>query len=104
MSGGTGQDQTIFYSALYHAFLHPNVFSDVDGGYRGFDDQVHQVAPGHAHYHNIPGWDQYRALVQLRAMLDPVHTSDIVQSLVDDAAQGGGAMPRWEQAKRRPVG
>lgn len=98
------RDLKTFYTALYHAFLHPNVFSDANGEYIGFDDQVHRVSPGHAHYHNIPGWDQYRSLVQLRAILAPDQASDIVQSLVDDAQQGGGGMPRWEQANRNSAG
>jgi len=104
VSGGSAEGLIVFYTALYHTFLHPNVFSDVDGSYRGFDDLVHRVAEGHAHYHNIPGWDQYRALIQWRAMLDPERTADIIQSLVDDAAQGGGGMPRWEQANRNSNG
>ena len=104
LTGGSREERTVFYTALYHAFLHPNLFSDADGSYLGFDDRVHQVDVGHAHYHNIPGWDQYRALIQLRAMLDPERTSDIVQSLVRDAEQSGGAMPRWEQANRNSNG
>ncbi|HEX8968724.1 MAG TPA: GH92 family glycosyl hydrolase, partial [Chloroflexota bacterium] len=102
--GGSDDDRGVLYTALYHTFLHPNLFSDVNGDYMGFDDRVHRVAPGHAHYHNIPGWDQYRTLIQLRSMLAPDQTSDIVQSLVDDAAQGGGGMPRWEQANRNSAG
>jgi putative alpha-1,2-mannosidase len=104
VSGGSDEAMTVYYTALYHTFLHPNLFSDVDGSYRGFDDLVHRAAEGHAHYHNIPGWDQYRALIQWRAMLDPERTSDIIQSLVDDALQGGGGMPRWEQANRNSNG
>jgi predicted alpha-1,2-mannosidase len=104
VSGGSNADLRVFYTALYHAFFHPNLFSDANGDYVGFDDRVHQVGPGHAHYHNIPGWDQYRSLIQLRAMLAPEQTSDIIQSLVDDALQGGGGMPRWEQANRNSAG
>jgi predicted alpha-1,2-mannosidase len=97
-------DLTVFYTALYHTFFHPTIFSDANGDYIGFDDQVHHVSPGHAHYHNIPGWDQYRSLIQLRAILAPNQASDIIQSLVDDAEQGGGGMPRWEQANRNSDG
>jgi predicted alpha-1,2-mannosidase len=104
VSGGSVADEQVFYTALYHTFFHPNLFSDANGDYMGFDDQVHQVAAGHDHYHNIPGWDQYRSLVQLRAILAPDQTSDIIQSLVDDALQGGGGMPRWEQANRNSAG
>jgi predicted alpha-1,2-mannosidase len=104
VSGGSDTNLRVFYTALYHSLFHPNLFSDANGEYIGFDDRIHQVSPGHAHYHNIPGWDQYRSLIQLRAMLAPDQTSDIVQSLVDDALQGGGGMPRWEQANRNSAG
>jgi predicted alpha-1,2-mannosidase len=104
VSGGSDANFKVFYTALYHTFLHPNLFSDANGDYLGFDDQVHAVAAGHAHYHNIPGWDQYRSLIQLRSILAPAQTSDIIQSLVDDAQQGGGGMPRWEQANRNSAG
>jgi predicted alpha-1,2-mannosidase len=104
VSGGFISDRQVFYTALYHSFFHPNLFSDANGQYIGFDDQLHQVVGGHAHYHNIPGWDEYRSLIQLRAILDPQQTSDIIQSLVDDALQGGGGMPRWEQANRNSAG
>ena len=104
ISGGSDSDLRTFYTALYHAFLEPNLFSDVNGEYRGFDDQVHQVAPGHAQYANIAGWDQYRSLIQLRSMLAPAQASDIIQSMVNDAAEGGGGMPRWEQANRNSAG
>jgi predicted alpha-1,2-mannosidase len=104
VSGGSEKDLKVFYTALYHSFFHPNVFSDANGEYIGFDDQVHQVLAGHAHYHNIPGWDEYRSLIQLRSILAPEQTSDIIQSLVDDAVQGGGGMPRWEQANRNSAG
>src|SRR5712691_11235741 len=102
--GGSEKDLKVFYTALYHSFFHPNVFSDANGEYLGFDDQLHQVAGGHAHYHNIPGWDEYRSLIQLRSILAPEQTSDIIQSLVEDAMQGGGGMPRWEQANRNSAG
>src|SRR5205814_10470681 len=42
VGGGTADQQTIFYTALYHALLHPNVFSDVNGEYRGFDQKTHR--------------------------------------------------------------
>ena len=104
VSGGSEANLRVFYTALYHSFFHPNLFSDTNGEYIGFDDRIHRVAPGHAHYHDIPGWDQYRSLIQLRAILAPDQTSDIIQSLVDDALQGGGGMPRWEQANRNSAG
>jgi len=104
VQGGSSDERTVFYTALYHASLEPNVFSDANGDYIGFDDQVHRVADGHAQYANIAGWDQYRALIQLRTILAPDQAGDIIQSLVNDAEQGGGGMPRWEQANRNSAG
>ena len=97
VEGGTDDQKTTFYTALYHVFFHPNVFHDSNGDYRGFDGQVHQVAAGHAQYHNIPGWDEYRTNIRLRAILTQDEASDIAQSLVTDAQQGDGHIPRWEQ-------
>ncbi|MFD4972080.1 GH92 family glycosyl hydrolase [Streptomyces sp. NPDC058424] len=104
VSGGTRAELTKFYTALYHTFFHPNVFDDVNGEYIGFDDKIHKVSAGHHHYQNIAGWDQYRTFISLRAMITPDEASDFIQSLVDDALQGGGGMPRWEQANRNSNG
>ena len=47
VGGGTAAAQQVFYTALYHALLHPNVVSDVNGEYMGFDGQPHHVTAGH---------------------------------------------------------
>ena len=96
VTGGTPAQQRVFYTALYHALLQPTVFSDVNGQYRGFDGRVH-VARGYTHYANFSGWDIYRSEVQLLAWLIPRVTSDMMQSLVADAQQGGW-LPRWPVA------
>lgn len=99
VQGGSSDKMTDFYTALYHTFLHPNIFNDVNGQYLGFDGNVHTLSPGqHAQYENIAGWDQYRSLTRLRAIIAPTETSDLAQSLVNDAQQGNGHLPRWEQA------
>jgi predicted alpha-1,2-mannosidase len=97
LTGGTLAERQIFYTALYHSLIHPNVFSDVNGQYLGFDKQIH-IAQGYTQYENFPGWDMYRSLIDLLALLEPHETSDMVQSLVADAQQGGGGLPRWEVA------
>jgi len=98
VSGGTEGEKRSFYTALYHALLHPNVFNDVDGEYTGFDRQIH-VAKGSSVYANFSGWDIYRSEVQLLAMLFPQETSDMVTSLLLDAQQGGGGgLPIWPVA------
>ncbi len=94
VSGGTDTDRIQFYTALYHSLLHPNLFSDVNGQYMGFDNKVHTVPKGHAQYANYSGWDIYRSQVPLISMLAPQQTSDIIQSLVNDQQQGGW-LPKW---------
>jgi predicted alpha-1,2-mannosidase len=93
VDGGTEDEKQVFYTALYHALLHPSVFNDVNGQYIGFDNQIH-MAKGFNMYTDISGWDVYRCEVQLLAMLFPKETSDMVTSLLLDAQQGG-ALPLW---------
>jgi predicted alpha-1,2-mannosidase len=93
VEGGTRQEKEIFYTALYHALISPNVFTDVNGEYIGFDRLVH-TARGYTHYTNLSDWDIYRTVVQLQALLAPRETSDMMQSLVADAEQSGW-LPNW---------
>jgi len=97
VQGGSHNEQVAYYTALYHALLHPNLYSDGNGDYMGFDGKVHTAPAGHAQYHNIPGWDQYRTTARLRAVITPAESSDVAQSLVNDAQQGDGHVPRWQQ-------
>jgi predicted alpha-1,2-mannosidase len=95
-TGADDSQETIFYTALYHSLLHPSVFSDINGEYRGFDGNVHS-RKDHVQYANFSGWDIYRSQVQLIAMLFPDVASDMAQSLRLDAEQGGG-LPIWPVA------
>ncbi|WP_112433673.1 lectin [Thermogemmatispora tikiterensis] len=97
VSGGTSTQLTTFYTALYHVLLQPNVFSDINGQYIGFDGQVHTLPRGHAFYANYSGWDIYRSEIQLLALLAPQETSDIIQSMVL-AYQQSGQLPKWSLA------
>jgi predicted alpha-1,2-mannosidase len=99
ISGGSTDQRTTFYTALYHALLHPNVFSDVNGQYWGFDQKVHRVARGQeAQYATFSGWDVYRSQVQLLSLLEPDKAGDIAQSLLNQADQNGGIWDRWTHA------
>jgi len=93
VSGGTTAQQQTFYSAMYKSLLHPNVFDDDNGDYIGFDGKVH-VATGYTQYTDFSEWDIYRDEIPLLALLAPDQTSDMVTSLLTDAAQGG-ALPKW---------
>lgn len=97
VQGGSEKSRRVFSTALYHALLHPSVFSDANGEYIGFDDKIHHVEEGRLQYANFSGWDIYRCQVELLAMLFPKQASDIAESLVKDAEQGGG-LPIWPVA------
>ena len=97
IAGGTAAQQTVFYTALYHSLLHPNVISDVNGQYPGFNGTVQSVDSGHsAAYGNYSGWDVYRSQAQLEALLDPQVASDTAESMLDDYQQTG-LFPKWNQ-------
>jgi len=92
----TANEKTTFYTAMYHALLHPNVFSDVNREYWGFDQQKHTVPTGQdAQYATFSGWDVYRSQVQLVTLLDPKRGSDIAHSLLNQANQNNGVWDRW---------
>ncbi|MEU7340589.1 lectin [Streptomyces sp. NPDC007074] len=97
VAGGTTAQQQSFYTALYHSLLHPNVISDTNGQYFGFDGRTHTVDAGHqAAYANYSGWDIYRSQAQLETLVAPQVASDTAQSMVDDYAQTG-IFPKWSE-------
>jgi putative alpha-1,2-mannosidase len=80
--------QTIFYTALYHSMLAPNVYSDVDGQYRGMDQKVH-TAQGFNYYTVFSLWDTYRAENPLLTLIDRKRTLDFIKSFLAMYDQGG---------------
>src|SRR5947207_14111 len=96
IAGGTASQQQLFYTSLYHVLQHPNVVSDSNGQYMGFDKAVHTIAAGHAQYDQFSGWDIFHGQTQLSALVAPQQTSDIAQSLLTDAQFGSThLMPQW---------
>jgi predicted alpha-1,2-mannosidase len=96
VDGGTEERRTAFYTALYHALVHPNLAGDVDGRYRGFDGEIHQ-ATGYTPYQNFSLWDTYRPQNQLLALLAPDVARDTYRSLIAHGREGGW-LPRWSLA------
>lgn len=95
VEGGTPEQLGKFYTALYHTLWGPTLYSDANGQYRGLDGQAHTLKAGQgAQYTNFSGWDIYRSLIPLQALLAPAETGDMAQSLVNDAEQCG-ALPSW---------
>lgn len=87
-------DYEVFYTALYHNCLHPNIFEDVNCEYIGFDDEIHKVQEGRHFYVNFSLWDTYRTSAALQAMLFPDRMSDMLHAILHSSIQGEG-MPVW---------
>ena len=84
-----------FYTALYHTFLSPVVFSDVNGDYRGLDQNIHQ-ADGFTNYTIFSLWDTYRALHPLLNWIQPARSADMVRSMLAHADQSvHGVLSVW---------
>ena len=100
VTGGTTAQQQTFYTCLYHALLMPTTYDDADGNYLGFDGAVHTVSPGRHHYTDLSLWDTYRTQTPLLTLVAPDVAHDVGISLLDDADQNGGVIPKWVRANR----
>ncbi len=109
VSGGSEEQKEIFYTALYHALLHPNVLNDVNGEYPlmqggkyAAQNGIEVVSPGigkvsksHNRYTVFSLWDTSRNLHQLLTLAYPEKQIDMVRSMVDMYKEWGW-MPKWE--------
>jgi putative alpha-1,2-mannosidase len=124
VSGGTDEQTTNFYTALYHTMIHPNVFNDVDGRYKGHDGKVHQLPgfeaglgeeekrsrgdsskatnpkskiqnPKSQQYTVFSLWDTFRAAHPLYTIIDQKRTVDFINTFIRQYEQGG-RLPVWE--------
>lgn len=96
VSGGSERDMTIFYTALYHALIHPNVLNDVNGEYPLMEnDGTGKVPQGHTRYTVFSLWDTYRNLHQLMTLVWPDRQTDMVRSMIGIYEEWGW-MPKWE--------
>jgi predicted alpha-1,2-mannosidase len=95
IEGGTEAQKTIFYTALYHTMCVPNLWNDVDGKYRGHDNQLHR-SDGDT-YTVFSLWDTYRACKPLYTIIEPARVNRFVQSFLQQY-QHSGLLPVWELA------
>jgi len=96
ISGGTTRQKRIFYSALYHTALAPNIFMDVDGRFRGVDHKIHK-AEGFSNYTVFSLWDTFRALMPLYNITDRQRSLDFIKTFLE-MYRIGGRLPQWELA------
>ena len=88
--------KTIFYTALYHTMVQPNIAQDIDGKYRGRDNQIHK-AEGFDYYSVFSLWDTFRAVHPLYTLIDKKRTADFINTFLKQYEQGG-RLPVWELA------
>ncbi|MFE0138139.1 GH92 family glycosyl hydrolase [Streptomyces sp. NPDC059037] len=91
--GGSETVRRTFYSSLYRSFLAPNIGSDVDGRYTGWDQKTHR-AKGFTYYQNWSLWDTYRTQAQLLALLAPHESRDMALSVLKIDEESGW-LPKW---------
>ena len=90
-------DKTIFYTAMYHTAVSPNLFTDVDGRYLGMDLKVHQGNVDRPVYTVFSLWDTFRALHPLYSIIDPQLNNNFIRSLLLKSREGG-IFPMWDLA------
>ncbi|MBX7061810.1 MAG: GH92 family glycosyl hydrolase [Pyrinomonadaceae bacterium] len=124
ISGGTPEQTTNFYTALYHTAIQPNIFSDVDGRYRGHDGKIHSLCDPKADSSKLKAdgctqiknssqpsalsrrhrpaqytvfslWDTFRAAHPLYTIIDEKRTADFINTFIRQYEQGG-RLPVWE--------
>lgn len=93
----TNKDKlAVFYTALYHTMMQPNIAEDLDGKYRGRDNQIH-IADTFDYYTVFSLWDTFRAAHPLYTLIDKKRTSDYINTFIAQYEQGG-RLPVWELA------
>lgn len=93
VKSGSKDDLTVFYTALYHTMIAPNIYSDVDGSYLGRDFNIHKIQDNY--YTVFSLWDTYRALHPLFTLIDHRRTNDFIKTFLLQYQQGG-LLPVWE--------
>jgi predicted alpha-1,2-mannosidase len=84
-----------FYTAMYHTFINPTVYTDVNGQYKGLDQGIHQ-ANGFTNYSTFSLWDTYRALHPFFNIIQPSRNNDMVKSMLAHYDQSALHMlPIW---------
>lgn len=91
---GDKRDLTVFYTALYHAYIAPNRTSDVAGTYLGNDGQLHSLPEGQVHYSTLSLWDTYRTLHPLLTLMDHELVDHVVWSMLRMYDEQG-ELPIW---------
>ncbi|MBG9378510.1 GH92 family glycosyl hydrolase [Panacibacter sp. DH6] len=96
IKGGTKDERTVFYTALYHTMIDPRNVTDADGYYTGADQQKHRATTFQKRT-IFSGWDVFRSQFPLQTLINPAVVNDMIASLVTMADESGNQyLERWE--------
>ncbi|WP_224996288.1 GH92 family glycosyl hydrolase [Cesiribacter sp. SM1] len=95
VDAGSHAEMVNFYTAMYHAFLGPTTYMDVDGSFRGIDMNIHK-AEGFTNYTSFSLWDTYRTLHPFFNIVQPKRNADMIKSMLAHYDQSVHKMlPVW---------
>ena len=92
---GTEVQKEIFYTALYHTMIQPNIMSDVNGEYMAADYTARKVGDNETHYTTFSLWDTFRASHPLYTLLEPERVTDFGKSMIRQY-EYYGYLPIWQ--------
>ena len=95
IEGGTDDQKTVFYTALYHMHIHPNILNDVNGEYPFMEHYGVGKVEGRNRYTVFSLWDTYRNFHPFMSLVYPELQLDMVRSMVDMYKESGW-LPKWE--------
>lgn len=83
----------VFYTAMYHTLIAPNLFNDANGDYRGVDKEVYSNAD-FTNYTLFSLWDTYRTAHPLYTLTQQERVPDMINSMLTIYKQQG-KLPVW---------
>lgn len=97
IAGGSADEKTVFYTALYHTMIDPRIYADVDGRYIGGDGRIYNDEGTFTKRTIFSGWDVFRSQFPLQTIINPTLVNDQLNSLITMAEQSGREYyERWE--------
>ncbi len=94
VQGGTEEQKTVFYTALYHTKVAPNLMNDSDGQYHRNDNSIGELPEGGSYYSTMSLWDTFRAWNPLQTIVNPKLVNDMIVSMLD-MYDASGELPIW---------
>lgn len=96
VAGGTEEEKTVFYTALYHSMIDPRTMQDVNNEYIGGDNKIH-LNTAFIKRTIFSGWDVFRSQIPLQTIINPSVVNDLINSLVELGDETGKHyLERWE--------